>query len=88
MAQLQYGRSDELESDRLGVRFMTEAGYDPRQMMDVMKILESASKGAGGRPEFLSTHPNPGNRQAHIQETIVKLYPNGLPSGLTKGKAL
>jgi predicted Zn-dependent protease len=88
MMQLRYGRSDELESDRLGVRFMTEAGYDPRAMMEVMKVLESASKGAGGRPEFLSTHPNPGNRQQHIQETIVKLFPNGLPSGLTRGKPL
>lgn len=88
MAQLKYGRSDELESDRLGVRFMTDAGYDPREMMQVMKILESASKGGGRQPEFLSTHPNPGNRQAHIQETIVKLYPNGLPAGLTRGRAL
>jgi predicted Zn-dependent protease len=88
MMQLRYGRSDELESDRLGVRFMTEAGYDPRAMMEVMKVLESASKGAGGRPEFLSTHPNPGNRQQHIQETIVKLFPNGLPSGLTRGRVL
>jgi predicted Zn-dependent protease len=88
MMQLRYGRNDELESDRLGARFMTEAGYDPRAMMEVMKVLESASKGAGGRPEFLSTHPNPGNRQQHIQETIVKLFPNGLPSGLTKGRVL
>lgn len=88
MAQLKYGRSDELESDRLGVRFMTEAGYDPRSMMEVMKILESASKGSGRQPEFLSTHPSPGNRQAHIQETIVKLYPKGLPAGLTRGRTL
>lgn len=88
MMQLRYGRNDELESDRLGVRFMAEAGYDPRSMLEVMKILESASKGGGRQPEFLSTHPNPGNRLQHIQETITKLYPNGVPAELKTGGAL
>ena len=56
LVTLKYGRDDELESDRLGVRFMSEAGYDPRAMLRVMQILEESSSG-GRPPEFFSTHP-------------------------------
>lgn len=82
MINMQYGRSDELESDKLGVRFMTDAGYDPRSLMRVMEILEEAS-GGSRQPEFMSTHPNPGNRIAQIEAAIGEYYPNGLPEGLT-----
>jgi beta-barrel assembly-enhancing protease len=82
MINMQYGRSDELESDKLGVKFMTDAGYDPRALMRVMEILEEASGGAR-QPEFMSTHPNPGNRIAQIEQAIQEYYPNGLPEGLT-----
>jgi len=88
MMQLRYGRNDELEADQLGVRFMSEAGYDPRAMLGVMKILESASKGGQRQPEFMSTHPNPGNRLQHIQEAINKLYPGGVPAELRSGASL
>ena len=36
MVSLKFGRDDELESDRLGVKFMSQAGYDPRAMLGVM----------------------------------------------------
>jgi predicted Zn-dependent protease len=87
MAQLRYGRNDELEADKLGVRFMSQAGYDPRAMLEVMRILEASSK-SGRQPEFMSTHPNPGNRQQHIKEQIQAEYPNGVPPGLKTGAAL
>ncbi len=69
MINMKYGRDDELESDNLGVRFMIKAGYDPEQMIGVMKVLKQA---AGGRkiPEFQSTHPDPDNRIAKIKEAI------------------
>ncbi|HSE48765.1 MAG TPA: M48 family metalloprotease [Terriglobales bacterium] len=81
MAQLRYGRNDELESDRLGVDFMSAAGYDPRAMLRVMEILAESSKG-GRQPEFMSTHPNPGNREQQIQAEIQKKYPSGVPAEL------
>lgn len=56
-----YGRSDELESDKLGIVFMYKAGYDPSQMIRVMEILHSSS-GGSGPPEFLSTHPSSKSR--------------------------
>ena len=81
MINMQYGRDDELESDRLGVVFMSDAGYDPRALIEVMRILEAASGGAR-QPEFASTHPSPDNRVAQIETTIQEVFPNGVPSGL------
>lgn len=82
LVNLRYGRSDELESDALGVRFMTQAGYHPEAMIGVMKILQKAGEGRGQPPEFFSTHPNPGNRIHQIQEAIRAQFPSGVPAGL------
>jgi predicted Zn-dependent protease len=82
LVNMKYGREDELQSDQLGVRFMAEAGYDPRALMGVMEILAEANEG-GGQPEFFSTHPNPENRIKRIQEAIQALFPNGVTGGLT-----
>ena len=81
LVNLKFGRDDELESDRWGVRFMAEAGYDPRSMITVMEILAQASEGARP-PEFFSTHPNPENRIEKIQAAIAEEFPNGVPEGL------
>ncbi len=81
LVNLKYGRDDELESDRLGVRFISEAGYDPRAMIGVMAVLKSAG-GGGRQPEFFSSHPNPDNRVGKIKEAIQKEFPNGVPQNL------
>ena len=83
LVNMKYGRDDELESDRLGVRLMAQAGYDPRGMIRVMEILAEA--GGGNRPaEFFSTHPNPDNRIERIKQAIAEEFPNGVPNGLIK----
>ena len=79
---LKYGRGDELEADELGLKFMAMAGYDPRAMIGVMKILEEATGGTARQPEWASTHPNPGNRIEKIKERLEKAYPKGVPGGL------
>jgi predicted Zn-dependent protease len=81
LVTMRFGRQDELESDRLGVRFTAESGYDPRSMIKLMQILEESSQG-NRPPEFFSTHPNPENRIQRIQEAIQERFPNGPPSGL------
>ncbi len=81
MVNMKYGREDELQSDELGVRFMSEAGYDPRALIGVMEILNEAS-GGQAPPEFMSTHPSTPNRVATIQEAIDDVFPNGVPEGL------
>ena len=81
---LKYSREHELESDRLGLRLMHDAGYDPRAMVDVMRILEQASGGAPKGPEFSATHPNPGRRVEEIERQIKENWPRGLPETLKK----
>ena len=68
---LKNGRGDELESDDLGVLLMIQSGYDPYEMIEVMKILKTAA-GPNRVPEFQSTHPDPENRIDKIKEAIIK----------------
>ncbi|WP_109299821.1 M48 family metalloprotease [Aquimarina sp. AU474] len=63
------GRDDELESDKLGILFMINSGYNPEEMIGVMKILKAAA-GPNRTPEFQSTHPDPENRIEKIREAI------------------
>ncbi|MEM1444811.1 MAG: M48 family metalloprotease [Planctomycetota bacterium] len=79
--QMSYGRDQELQCDQYGVLLMVEAGYDPRAMIEVMRILGEAS-GGSGTPEWASTHPDPGNRQEALAQQIKDLFPEGVPEGL------
>jgi predicted Zn-dependent protease len=81
LVNMKYGREDELESDQLGVRFMSDGGYNPQALIRVMEILNEAS-GGNRPPEFQSTHPNPENRIARINEAIAQKFPNGIPADL------
>lgn len=81
VVSLRFSREDELEADRVGVAYVADAGYDPRSLLQVMQVLEQSSGGGGG-PEFLQTHPNPGNRNQEIQQEIQRRFPNGVPAGL------
>jgi predicted Zn-dependent protease len=75
LVNMRYGREDELQSDTLGVCLMVDAGYAPEAMIEVMRVLESASQGAAP-PEFFSTHPSPENRIQRIEEAIAGLPDN------------
>lgn len=72
LINLKYGRDAELEADFLGVCFLNDIGYDPGEMINVMKILEASQTG-DRPPEFFSTHPDPGNRIQRIQEAMQNL---------------
>ena len=87
MFQLHYGREDEKESDNYGLQYMQQAGYDPHEMLGVMRILGEANKG-GKQPEFLSTHPHPETRIEVIKAFLKEHFPNGPSNELSKGKAL
>ena len=81
LVNMKFGRDDELQSDRLGVQFMSEAGYDPRALLRVMEILAASTEG-GRPPEFFSTHPNPDNRIARILQAIQEIFPQDVPENL------
>jgi predicted Zn-dependent protease len=71
LVNMKYSRSDETESDSLGVKFLIEAGYDPEAMIGVMEILKRAA-GGSRQMQIMSTHPDPGNRIEHIRAEIAK----------------
>jgi len=70
---LKFGRSQELEADQLGMRYMSRAGYDPMGQMQVMQVLAEASQGPR-QPELLSTHPHPESRIEQIQNLLATEY--------------
>ncbi len=78
---MRFSRNDELEADKLAVDFVPQAGYDPRAMIGVMNILAQAG-GRSSTPEFLSTHPDPGNRISNLEQEIAADFPQGVPAGL------
>lgn len=85
LINLRYGRDDERESDQLGLQFMVAAGYNPRGSVELMQILAKA--GGGGRPpEFLSSHPDPGDRIQNLTKAIKQQFPNGVPGNLEEGR--
>jgi predicted Zn-dependent protease len=72
---LRFSRDDEREADDLGLRYMYRAGYDPREMPNVFAMLDRVSQasGAGRVPGWLSTHPDPADRQERIRQRIAAL---------------
>src|SRR5262245_58509094 len=63
-----YSRAYESQADLLGAQMLARAGYDPREMANMFKTLEG--EGGSRGPEWLSSHPNPGNRyNAIIKES-------------------
>lgn len=64
---LPYSRAHESEADHLGLIYMARAGYDPAE---AIALWERMDKGGARGPEFLSTHPNPSTRRAHLRELL------------------
>ena len=65
---LRYSRDFEKQADLLGAQIMARAGYDPRALARMFETIERETKGGGGgdTPQWLSSHPNPGNRSQYI----------------------
>ncbi len=70
-AFLRFGREYERQADIAGAQMMARAGYDPREMAAMFKTLES--KGSSSGPEWMSSHPNPGNRADYILKEAADL---------------
>ncbi|MGE3840014.1 MAG: M48 family metalloprotease [Vicinamibacterales bacterium] len=68
---LKYGRDYEKQADLLGAQLMADAHYDPRSLASMFETI--AKEGGSGGPEWLSSHPNPGNRSAYIQQEAAIL---------------
>src|SRR5215212_1659150 len=70
-AFMRFGREFERQADLEGAQIMARAGYDPRDMANMFRTIEK--QGGGGGPEWLSDHPNPGNRIGSINREAQSL---------------
>jgi hypothetical protein len=68
---MKFSREYESQADLMGAQILARAGYDPRQMANMFKTIEA--QGGGGGPEWLSDHPNPGNRYEAINREAQTL---------------
>ena len=68
MLFLQFSRDNESQSDQLGVEYSSLIGYDARELARFFVTLDylQTSSGADAIPPFMSTHPDPGDRQIHV----------------------
>jgi hypothetical protein len=72
---MSYGRDYERQADLLGAQILARAGYDPREMANMFRTIEK--EGGGGGPEWMSSHPNPGNRYNAIVNEAQSLRVQG-----------
>jgi Zn-dependent protease with chaperone function len=71
---LRYSRDFEKQADLLGAQIMARAGYDPRALARMFETIERESKSSGARnPQWMSSHPNPGNRTQYINAEAGQL---------------
>jgi predicted Zn-dependent protease len=77
---LSYNRTQERQADTIGLEYMVKAGYSPYGMVETIEILQRQN---AVRPiELFSSHPNPANRKADIEEHMSgNIYPLGLITG-------
>ncbi|MBB5706650.1 putative Zn-dependent protease [Sphingopyxis panaciterrulae] len=86
LATLGFSRSQELEADQLGVRYLKSAGYDPMALSTVLASLANQTnleaKVAGGDarsiPEWASTHPDPASRVRNAQTLASRVGTGGV----------
>lgn len=84
MIQLRYSRQDESEADEWGLKLMSQAGFTPKAMIQVMQVLKEASRG-GQSLEIFQTHPNPDLRITQIKEYLAQ---HPMPANLKEGRRL
>lgn len=71
---LKFGRDAERESDKLGVEYSSKINYDAAQMAGFFNTLARQGEASGVQelPDFLSTHPNPGDRNVAVAQQAVE----------------
>jgi Zn-dependent protease with chaperone function len=68
---LRMSRDSEKQADLMGTDILYDAGYDPRALPQFFEVIEG-KYGAGGS-QFMSDHPNPGNRVGYVNDEIETL---------------
>ena len=80
---LKYSRAYETQADILGAQIMADAGYDPRDLANMFRTIAEQSEGGRG-PQWLSSHPDPGNRYEKINQEAASLNVSSNPIKVTR----
>ncbi len=80
--QTKYSREYETQADILGSQIMADAGYDPRDLANMFQTI--ANQGGGRGPQWLSSHPDPGNRYQKINQEAALLNVSPNPIKITR----
>ena len=81
-AMLNYSRLDEDDADRFGLKYLVDAGYNPRGLGGAFEVLRSQDWGGGSAvPTYLSTHPDLNARLAKLRADVQTM-----PAGLKERK--
>lgn len=78
-----YSREYESQADILGAQIMAAAGYDPHDLANMFKTIQQQHPG-GGTPQWLSDHPDPGNRYEKINKEASFLQVSREPIKVTR----
>ncbi len=81
--QTRYSRDYETQADILGSQILANAGYDPRDLANIFRTIEGQRSG-GRAPEWMSTHPDPGNRYQNINREAGRLNVSPNPIKVTR----
>jgi hypothetical protein len=71
---MKYSRDAEIEADMVGAQIMYDAGYDPQAVVSFFNKMKAQGESRGG-PQFLSSHPDPGNRAKNISSILSRFSP-------------
>ncbi|HTZ95680.1 MAG TPA: M48 family metalloprotease [Terriglobales bacterium] len=78
---MKYSRDAETEADMVGAQIIYDAGYNPEAIVTFFRKLQ-AEKGQGkGGPQFLNSHPDPGNRAKNISSILSRFPPKQYAQG-------
>lgn len=74
---LKYSRAAEMEADRYGIRYMADAGYDPRAAVTLQETFVRLSEGRspGWLEGLFASHP-PSRERVEANRKIVAALPN------------
>jgi len=71
---LKYSREHEEEADRMGMYYLTRAGYDPRAMPDFLRIMKRYEFYSSTIPSYFLTHPGTDERIRYLDSLLQTVY--------------
>jgi len=77
---MKYSRDAETEADMVGAQIMYDAGHDPQAMITFFNQLKQ-QQGKSGGPQFLASHPDPGNRAQNVSKILSRFPPKTFHEG-------